>query len=1256
MPNHFWKAGWAPFLTVLFCGWQLGLAGCDRTNVVINSPLDETPPSTNAQVDDRLRNLAPGSIVQQALPERRATTGPLFHPMSEEESGVDFVNPIDTSHPLKRLYESGFVCGGVAIGDLNNDGKADIFLNSGPCANRLYLQKDGMRFHDATRASGLLQVTENWSTGVTMVDVNGDGHLDLFICNYDSPNQLFLNNGKGEFSETNTSGLGVTDASLAASFADYDNDGDLDCYLLTNRYYRAGGRPRSSPGEIKDGVPVLLDEFKKYYRTKQSEDGQISIEEYGRPDRLFRNNGDGTFAEVTAESGIAGVGYGLSLVWWDYDDDGWVDVYVCNDFDDPDYLWRNNGDGTFTNVIAKVMPHTTWFSMGSDIADVNNDGRLDFFSADMSATNHFRQKTTMGVMNAERIKAVAGPPQQTMRNALMLNTGTGRFLEAAILAGIADSDWSWAPKFADYDCDGRVDLFISNGMARNFTDSDRKFTAEKMVGQTAWDFFESMPPKPDRNLAFRNVGELEFANVSREWGLDHFGMSYSTAYGDLDGDGDLELVVANLDEPVKIFRNDSQEGHRAVIRLQGNGKNRWGIGAVVRISVATKNSPADTTTLTRPMNPYTGYQSSNQPELHFGLGEADLIKQLVVRWPNGTQQEFTDLPADYSFVIAEPENEESRSKPERQSSSQDPIFRSHVANNVIHRETLFDDFALQPLLPNRLSQLGPGMAVTDLNGDGFLEVYLAGAAGLPGTLYTGNAAGIFKKAGTFDDESASEDLGCLFFDVEGDGDLDLYVVSGGVESGEKPELLRDRLYLFDETNTFTLTPDALPALSDSGGCVSAADFDHDGDLDLFVGGRVIPGEYPVSPQSRLLVNKSEGGQAKFEDGTQEFAKELASSGLVTSALWTDVDADGWVDLLTTAEWGTVRLFRNYEGELREDTLAAGLSETSGWFNGIAGRDIDNDGDVDYVVTNFGLNTKYHASSDHPALLYYGDFEGDGKNRLVEAEEEDDTLFPVRGKSCSTRAIPSLARKFGTYKQFALASLEDIYSPECLDAAHRFAATTLESSVLINDGKGHFTFQSLPRLAQISPGFAVQLTEIDGDGNADAIIAQNFFSPQAETGNYDGGLSLLLLGNGDGSFRPIWPDESGIVVPGDAKALALVDLNQDGAADFLISRNAGPMHVFINKNDRSSKTMSIRLQGPKGNRQAIGARVVVTTATGSGQTAEVYAGGSYLTQSTTELFFARPNGSGRVEVFWPDGTSTSEEVAEWAPQIELSIEE
>ena len=768
-------------------------AGCGRESPPGAAAVDRPPSLRPAEYFVALEE--PGLIAGPPLVPRAPHDGPLFERLTPEETGVHFVNPLDGAHPLRRLYHSGFVCGGVAVGDVNGDGRPDIFLTSGPRQNKLYLQTAPWEFSDATVAAGLSSAEELWSSGTVLADLDNDGDLDVYICNYDHPNQLYENQGEGSFVLREGTGLEVRDASLMASFCDYDRDGDLDCYLLTNRYYRAGGRPATPPAVMKNGVPTVLPEFEKYYRITRDRGSHFNIEEYGRPDRLLRNNGDGTFVDVTQEAGITGDGHGLSLAWWDFDNDGWNDVYIGNDFNDPDYLWRNNGDGTFTNVIAEVAPHTTWFSMGSDVADVNNDGRLDFFSVDMSATNHFKQKTTMGEMNAAGIARVAGPPQQIMRNTLLINGGVQRFLEATYLAGIADSDWSWTPRFADFDNDGKVDLYITNGMARKFTDSDIKFTPDKKIGQTAWDFYANTPPNPDQNLAFRNLGDLEFVDMSAPWGLDHYGMSCAAASGDLDGDGDLDLVVANLDEPVSILRNNGSEGHRLVVRLQGRESNRYGIGAVLTAQVRVGE---ESITLVRACHPYTGFLASSQPIVHFGLGAATTVERLTVRWPSGGVQTLEHLSADQAYTITEAIGGKKADTDVDQAASRPLFAASQAVEGIVHRESPFDDFALQPLLPNQMSQLGPGLAVVDFDHDGDDDFYLGGAAGHVGRLFLREGDRFVEARNPrsdiellFQGEAESEDMGCLFLDADLDGDPDLYVVSGGVESIGNDDLLRD---------------------------------------------------------------------------------------------------------------------------------------------------------------------------------------------------------------------------------------------------------------------------------------------------------------------------------------------------------------------------------------------------------------------------------------------------------------------------------
>jgi hypothetical protein len=1183
---------------------------------------------------------AAGSITSQPLNPGKQDGTTLFVRLDPEEVGIDMVHPIDVTHRLKRLYDSGFAAGGVALGDIDGDGHVDIFFAGGPGSNKLYRQVatdgGGLRFEDITSRAGVSGGSA-WGSGAVMVDIDGDGDLDIYVCYYDTPNQLFVNDGTGRFTDQAVAaGLAVTDSSMIPTFADYDNDGDLDCYLVTYRYYHEGGLPPKLPVEPVDGKMQLLPGFERYFRLTQVGPTRYGIRGYGRPDYFFRNDGNGTFTDVTESSGISGDGMGLSGTWFDYDSDGWIDLYVANDADDPDRLYRNNGDGTFSDAAPSALPHSTWFSMGSDAGDLDNDGLIDLFALDMSATTHYKQKTTMGAMNAKRLLKVAGPPPQIMRNTVFLNAGTGRFREAAYLTGLAGSDWSWAAKLADFDCDGRLDLFISNGVARNFMNSDLAVPQGDSIGSPYWNWFQSTPPRPEQNQAFRNAGDLAFDDVARDWGLDHMGMSYGTAYGDLDNDGDMDLVVVNLDEPVSVYRNQGDPGHRVVVRLQGREANTFGVGAVVTIHTSSGRQ-------VRQLSPMTGFLSSNDPRVHFGLGEDSTIERLEVNWPGGTIQTFTDLAADQLYTITQ-KAADSGSAEDRLQTPTEPLYRASEATaKVEHHENEYDDFARQPLLPNKLSQLGPGLAVGDLDGDGREDLFIGGAAGKTGGLFL-NRDGRFVAAegDPFHDDRAAEDMGAVLLDVDSDGDLDLYVASGGYEFEKEATDLRDRLYLNDGSANFQRAPDAaLPDVHDSGGCVVAGDFDRDGDLDLFVGGRVIPGSYPLSPNSRLLRNDSTPGAPLFTDVTDALAPGLRQSGLVTSALWSDADGDGWLDLLVCHEWGPVKFFRNTAGTLEDRTAESGTGKLLGWWNGITGRDIDGDSDIDYVVTNFGLNTKYHATPEKPASLYYGDVDGLGQAHLIEAEYEGDKLFPIRGKSCSTLAIPKLGEKFQSYHDFAVAELVDIYSPTFLDNAHRYEATTLESGILLNDGSGRFHFQPLPKIAQISPGFGAALTEIDGDGHPDLYFVQNFFSPQLETGRMDGGLSQLLMGLGDGHFEPVPPHASGLIVPGDAKSLVVTDLDGDRWPDFVVGVNNGQTRSFQHRGGRGNEIVQLRLTGDKGNATAVGAKVTLQLADGHRQTAEIYAGAGYLAQSSPLLTFGVPAGQSiqQIEVSWPDGSES-----------------
>ena len=1196
----------------------------------------------------------------------RPDGAPLFEELLPADTGVDFLQPIDTNHPQKCLYVGGYASPGIAMGDLNGDGLADLFLTGGPVSNRLYLQKpapDGSASLEFRDASDLLgdQGRDDWSAGVTFVDIDGDRDLDIYVCNYDAPNQLFINEPHADGSlrlieSAKAYGLDLKDASFIAAFSDYDGDGDLDVLVGAYQYVNPAGRP-AEPPVVKNGDQYsVLPEFQKYYGIVRDSNGRQTFTNVGRANYLLQSNaaqaegGPIRFTDVTKPAGISGVGVCNSLLWWDFDADGLPDIYVGNDFKVADQLFHNNGDGTFTEVIKYVFPHTTWFSMGSEAGDINNDGLLDLFVSDMAGTTHYRSKVTMGEMSVHKEFMKTAEPRQYMRNALLLNTGTTRFLEAAYMTGLAKSDWSWAVKLADFDNDGRIDSYITNGAARMFNHSDRNFTDQQRVGKTQWDLWEDTEPRNEENLAFQNLGDLKFKNVSEAWGLRKDGMSYAAATGDLDNDGDMDLVVANLEQPISIYRNGSSEGHRIRVKLNGAGTNTFGIGATVQVTTAAGQKQV------RQLSPSMGFLSCNDPVLHFGLGDADRIDEMTVQWPSGQQQILRVLEADYTYTVVEPAAPTSSTmatskKTNVRAASPRPLFvPSRRFPALKHTEIEFDDYARQPLLPYTHSQLGPGLAVGDVDGDGDFDFYLGRAKGARRAVYRNAGAGRLEVAQVFDEVEA-EDLGALFFDADRDGDRDLYVVSGSVECEPNDPSLRDRLYLNDGKGSFAEAADALPDVRQSGSVVCAADYDRDGDLDLFVGGRVVPGQYPISPKSQLLGNDSESGKLGFSDRTAKVAPGLEEVGLVTSAVWSDVDGDGWVDLMVTLEWGPVRFFHNEADTssrvLVDRTNDAGLHTRLGWWNGIAAADLDQDGDTDYVVTNFGLNTQYKASDEKPELIYFGQFDDSGRSRLLEAKFEADKCFPRRGLSCSSHAMPFVREKVKTFHQFGLSTLEEIYSKEKLNESLQLSANCLETGILINlseQGQTAFRFQTLPRIAQISPSFGVSIGDFNADGMPDIFLAQNFFSPQHETGRMDSGLGQVLLGTGVGGdgdlgFHAAWPRESGILIPGDAKATSLVDFNRDGWADLLVTVNNGPLQAYEAVPHLKNQLFRVKLLGQPGNLDCVGAKVTLNFEGSERRpTQEVVAGGGYLSQTTSILSFGiGPSGPSSVTVQWPDGS-------------------
>ncbi|MGQ0646425.1 MAG: VCBS repeat-containing protein [Gemmatimonadaceae bacterium] len=1073
------------------------------------------------------------------------STPPLFERLTPERTGIPFMNTLPERPELNILnYLYYYNGGGVAVGDVDNDGLQDLYFSSNLGPNRLYRNTGDYRFEDITDRAGVAG-PPGWKTGVTMADVNGDGRVDIYVSavNYlamRGRNALYLNMGDGTFADRTTAlGLDQEGYSTQAAFFDYDGDGDLDAYLLNHSTHSERGIYAAKGGVAH---PTAAD-------------------------RLLRNDGT-RFVDVSARAGIIdGAGsFGLGVVVSDFDLDGCPDVYVANDFQENDFLWVNNCNGTFRESIVTATRHTSRFSMGVDAADINNDGRPDIFVADMLPDREDVLKTSASSesFNLFDLRLRAGYHPQYARNTLQLNLGQGRFSEIGYLAGVFASDWSWAPLFADLDNDGRKDLFVTSGIYRRPNDLDYinyvgneavQASLAHGITQANLALLKRMPQIPVPNRVFRNNGDLTFENVATAWGVAHAGFSNGAAYVDLTNRGMLDLVTNNINAPATIYRNRSREinGHAYVtVQLRGTGANTSGIGARVTLIAGGVRQVTE-------QMPTRGFESSVDHRLHFGLGTATRIDTLTVIWPDRRFQVVTGVEVNRTITLLQ-DSASGRYAESRDTAA--PLFEdvtTRLGLDVRHEENAFLDYNREPLMPHRLSIEGPALAVADVNADGRDDIYVGGAKWQKGRLLLQRGDGTFEVTvpPAFAADSLAEDVDAAFFDGDGDGDQDLYVVSGGNEFWGDAEALRDRLYLNDGLGRFRRADGALPPFFENGSCVTPGDFDGDGDTDVFVGGRVVSRQYGIIPRSHLLRND---GRGHFVDVTAELAPQLSHAGMVSAATWLDYDGDGHLDLIVVGEWMPVRAFRQENGHFVDRTSEAALSGTEGWWNSVTAADVTGDDLPDLVLGNLGLNSYIKAAPNEPARLYVSDFGGTGSLKQILTFYKHGVDYPLAGRDDLVRLMPPLRSRYPSYTAFGASRIDDIFSAAELARATVLEARVFASVIAVNQGRGTFRLEPLPVEAQVAPIYASLAQDLDGDGYTDLLLAGNFHGVTPVRGWYDASYGTLLRGTGNGRFVAVDMARTHLMLEGQVRDLKQLRL-ASGRRAIAVARNGATLRIL-----------------------------------------------------------------------------------------------
>lgn len=1054
--------------------------------------------------------------------ESNKQTFKIFEILDKDRTGIKFNNILNENDSLNYFtYNYIYMGGGVAAGDINNDGLIDLYFSGNQVENKLYLNKGNLQFEDITTTAGVAG-DSRWYTGVTMADVNGDGYLDIY-CSVSGKfeprtNQLFINNGNNTFTERAAEyGLADEGNSIQATFFDYDKDGDLDMY-----------QANYPPTKFNSPSWVY-----KQYMIKPTD---------LQTDHLYENTGS-KFKDVTDKAGLRSYGLSLSATVGDLNNDSWPDIYVSSDFNSPDLMYINKGDGTFKEVIKQATAQTAFYGMGADIADFNNDGLLDFFQADMDAKINRRKKANMASMNADLFWSVvdAGFHYQYMHNCMQLNNGVFNedgipdFSNISRITGTSSTDWSWGPLFADFDNDGLKDLFITNGTRREINNNDYFNRIEEKGGidkDSLLYWSKHIPEEKLDNFIFKNKDNYTFEKANDYWNISFKGYSNGGIYADLDNDGDLELITNNIDDPASVFKNNASEKSNYLrVKFKGSTANTMGIGNRVYVTVG-KTTQMQELTLTR------GFQSSVAPLMYFGLQKADKIDEVRVVWTSGKEQVMKNVSVNQELVFDEtrastlgdklnsPLNKRLFSRPDPDLF---PDFE-HVENN-------YDDFKDQVLLPHKMSAFGPALAVGDVNNDGLEDYYVGGAKDSEGVLFVQTTSGIKKmNVPAFTQDKGYEDIDALLFDADGDGFQDLYVVSGGYEFGKTPALLKDRLYLNDGAGNFKAVGAALPGLESSGSKVYAEDFNGDGKKDLLVLGRQTPGRYPEPTSSFLLKNKSTPGNPKFEIYKDLQPKEFQDLGMATAASISDFNNDGRPDMIIVGEWMPIRFFENRKNgfvEVSDQMLPN--DDTSGWWWSIASGDFDKDGDTDYIIGNNGLNYKYKASKEEPFDIYAGDFDKNQNEDIVLSYYNDGKQYPLRGRQCSSQQIPGIKKKFKDYASFSEATLDEVYSEKALNSSLHYQVKSF-ASIYLENKDGKMIIHQLPRAAQLSSITGIVVEDFDKDGNLDAVVAGNLYESEIETPRNDASKGVFLKGDGKGNFTALSALESGFFVPGDVKSL------------------------------------------------------------------------------------------------------------------------